>query len=59
MIGLTTHPAGGKGYQMYLDGALVADMAATGAYQSAAPDELMLAFSPRRTLRIKRITGST
>ena len=35
MIGLTTHPSGGKGYQMYLDGALVADMAADGTYNSA------------------------
>ena len=37
MIGLTTHPGGGKGYQMYLDGALVADMASDGSYLSASP----------------------
>ena len=37
MIGLTTHRAGGKGYQMYLDGALVADMAASGSYTSVSP----------------------
>ncbi len=49
MIGLTTHPFGGKGYQMYLDGALVADMAANGSYTSPCPAHLRL------TGRLKRL----
>ena len=46
MIGLTTHPGGGKGYQVYLDGALVADMAGNGSYTSAFSNQLTSVCCP-------------
>ncbi len=47
MIGLTTHhPAGSKGYQIYLDGALVADLASNGSYLSVSPNQLTHACCP-------------
>ncbi len=48
MIGLTTHPGDGKGYQIYLDGALVADMAPNGSYTSAPPNWLTSVCCPPR-----------
>ena len=37
MITLTTHPSGGKGFQIWVNGVLLADEAANGTYQSEGP----------------------
>ena len=55
MIGLTTHPGGGKGYQMYLDGALAADMASDGSYLSA-PHPTSPPACAARSMMMRKLT---
>ncbi|KAK9861130.1 hypothetical protein WJX84_010885 [Apatococcus fuscideae] len=53
MLTLTTHPSGGKGFQIWINGVLLADEAANGAYQRepVVVDGLTLCFLPGSSAR--------